>query len=86
MSILIMSGSKVSNDLNGNRGGETMKKMKKTGILLLASFLGIGAICWVLTFLFPLLPLETATPPLIRLHILANSDTPEDQELKYRAP
>ena len=61
-----------------------MKKMKEIGILLFAIFLGIGAICWVLTFLFPLLPLETATPPLIRLHILANSNTPEDQELKYR--
>ncbi|MGI6145272.1 MAG: stage II sporulation protein R [Clostridia bacterium] len=58
--------------------------MKKIGILFLVSFGGIGIIFWVLTFLFPLLPSETATPPLIRLHILANSDTPEDQELKYR--
>lgn len=37
----------------------------------------------VLTFLCTLW-VEVKTPPFIRLHILANSDTVEDQQLKYR--
>ena len=48
-----------------------------------------GIVSFSLTFIFVLSILsafmvEVETPPFIRLHILANSNTQEDQDLKYR--
>ncbi|MGI6588081.1 MAG: stage II sporulation protein R [Peptococcia bacterium] len=51
--------------------------MKKRIVFCGAIFLLLGvALC--------LFTVKTKTPPLIRLHILANSDSLEDQELKYK--
>lgn len=43
------------------------------------SFIFIFVLCLLGQFM-----VEVQTPPFIRLHILANSDTPTDQDLKYR--
>jgi stage II sporulation protein R len=44
-----------------------------------------GGVVWLIVCaLFCLFTVETKTPPLIRLHLLANSDSLEDQELKYK--
>lgn len=54
-----------------------VKQTKKTNQLFSLGFI------LVLTLLCTLW-VEVKAPPLIRLHILANSDTREDQDLKYR--
>lgn len=52
--------------------------MKKRIVFFGVVFLVVGAIFCCL------FRVETKTPPLIRLHILANSDSLEDQALKYK--
>ncbi|HHY05912.1 MAG TPA: stage II sporulation protein R [Clostridia bacterium] len=52
-------------------------KMKKR-------FVGGIVVFLVLTIFCCLLTTKTKTPPLIRLHILANSDSQADQALKYK--
>lgn len=61
--------------------------MKKRGTLMLISLLGVCITVGILTLYImgtKNIVGTVTTPPLIRLHILANSDSAEDQELKYK--
>lgn len=50
--------------------------LKRTGFFVLLMLMGICLISSI--------TLEDLPPPLIRLHVLANSDSLQDQELKYK--